>query len=575
MCGIWGIFGSEVDVHEQVPSCFQIAHRGPDCFRFENVNHYANCAFGFHRLAILDDLNGMQPIRILSMPHIWMIYNGEIYNHKELKEKFNFNYITQCDGESLIHLYNRGGIEFMCENLYGVFAFILLDTRSQKVYFGRDTFGVRPAFKLVTRGGTLAICSEAKGLLNLKISPGDQMGEVQAILPGTFEEYSLVALAGVETSYAQQQYRAQYSRTYKFHAIGTRPKYDVNVTLGSDVYENIRACLTNAVRMRLMAQRRIGCLLSGGLDSSLISGLLVSEMHKAGISYPIQTFSIGMSEESPDIVSARKVAKFLNTEHHEIIFTPEDAVKSIPNVVRALESYDITTIRASIGMYLLSKYIREKTDTVVIFSGEGADEVCQGYIYFFKAPDAQSAHNESMRLCNDLYMYDVCRADRTTAAHGLELRVPFLDHFFTSYFLSLPQEDRTANPQRCEKYLIRKAFDNMNIIPQDVLWRPKEAFSDGVASKKKSLFEIIQEHVEPQVTEEELANAAKVYPFNTPQTKEGYYYRRLFSQMYPSAGCEKFTPYIWLPKWCGQVTDPSARTLNHYDEHQEAVTVKA
>ena len=408
MCGIWGIFGSEADTHEQVSSCFQIKHRGPDCFRFENVNHFANCAFGFHRLAIVDDLNGMQPIRIVTMPHIWMIYNGEIYNYKELQAKYSFDYLTNCDGESLIHLYNRGGIQFMCENLYGVFAFILFDTRKSKVYFGRDTFGVRPIFKLLTAGGTLGLCSEAKGLLNLKLDPKDTY-KLDAVMPGSYEEYDLDASR-----------RVKYVATTRFHTIGNAPKYDVTgVTLrADDVLHNIRECLTNAVRMRLMSQRRIGCLLSGGLDSSLISGLLVQEARKAGITYPIQTFSIGMGEESPDVAAARKVAAYLGTEHHECIFSAQEAFDCVPDVIRALESYDITTIRASIGMYLLSKYIRERTDTVVIFSGEGADEVCQGYIYFYKAPNGQAAHDETLRLCNDLYMYDVCRADRTTATHG-------------------------------------------------------------------------------------------------------------------------------------------------------------
>jgi asparagine synthase (glutamine-hydrolysing) len=412
MCGIWGIFGSDVDIHQQVVSCFQIAHRGPDCFRFENINHFANCAFGFHRLAIVDDLNGMQPLRIVSMPHIWMIYNGEIYNYKELQQKYSFEYLTNCDGESIIHLYNRGGIEFMLQNLYGVFGFILLDTKDKRVYFGRDTYGVRPCFKLSSESGTLAVCSEAKGLLGVVLREGEKR-EITSVEPGCFEEYKLNLLEGHRSSY-----KTEFVRKSKFHVIGTQPKYDVAVELGSDVYENLRKSLTNAVKMRLMSHRRIGCLLSGGLDSSLICGLLVQEARKAGITYPIQTFSIGMGDESPDVLAARKVAKHLNTEHHEVIFSAQDAVENVRNVIRALESYDITTIRASIGMYLLSKYIREKTDTVVIFSGEGSDEVCQGYIYFYKAPNAEESAQESLRLCNDLYLYDVCRADRTTAGHG-------------------------------------------------------------------------------------------------------------------------------------------------------------
>lgn len=546
MCGIWGIFGSDTDVHEQVSSCFEIAHRGPDCFRFENINHFQNCAFGFHRLAIVDDLNGMQPIRICSMPHIWMIYNGEIYNHKELGQKYNFDYLTKCDGEALIHLYNKGGIDFMAENLYGVFGFILFDAKEKKVYIGRDSFGVRPVFKSFNSAtGTLAICSEAKGLVNLKTKNDTNSAKIEALPPGTLQEYNLV---GVKNT-------CEFVREKKFHIIGDLPKYDVDVKLTNDYYENIRATLINSVKKRLMAERRIGCLLSGGLDSSLICGLVAQEAAKAGLTerYPIQTFSIGMDDSSPDILAARKVAEMLKTEHHEILFTETDVTNAIVPVIKTLETYDVTTIRASIPMYLLSKYINENTDTVVLFSGEGADEVGQGYAYFHKAPTAQAGHEESMRLCNDLFMFDVCRADRTTAAWGLELRVPFLDHFFTHYYFSIPMEERTAWKHGREKYLIRKAFDNMNVIPNEILWRPKEAFSDGVANKKKSLFEIIQEYVDTFVSDEEFKLNAKKYTFNGPKTKESYYFRTVFEQNYKN--CEHFTPYIWLPKWCGDIVE--------------------
>lgn len=556
MCGIWGIFGCDTDVHEQVESCFKIAHRGPDCCRFETINHYENCAFGFHRLAIVDDLNGMQPIRIVSMPHIWMIYNGEIYNHKELAAKYKFDYSTKCDGEALIHLYNKGGIEFMCENLYGVFGFIVFDVIKKKIFIGRDSFGVRPVFKWFNEAtGTLGVCSEAKGLISLKKK--HEGTKIEAVLPGTLQEFDI----------AGSNKRCKFVREAKFHAIGALPKYDVDVKLTNDYYENIRSTLRNSVRKRLMAERRIGCLLSGGLDSSLICGLVCQEAKKLGIQQtdPIQTFSIGMGDSSPDILAARKVAQMLGTEHHEIVFSEQDAIDAIGPVIKSLENYDVTTIRASIPMFLLAKYIREKTNTVVLFSGEGADEIGQGYIYFYKAPTPLDGHNESLRLCNDLYLFDVCRADRTISGHGLELRVPFLDHFFTHYYLGIPLEERNPRKDRCEKHLIRKAFDNQNVIPQDILWRPKEAFSDGVANKKKSLFEIVQQHVETLITDEEF-KTKNTFEFNKPMTKEGYYYRKVFTELYP--GCEHFTPYIWLPKWCGDVVDPSARTLNIYDEQQ-------
>ncbi|CAF4433114.1 unnamed protein product, partial [Rotaria socialis] len=555
MCGIWCIFGSTVDTHQQVPGCFNIAHRGPDCFRFENVNHFSKCVFGFHRLAVVDDIFGMQPMRLHALPHIWMTYNGEIYNFREAQKKFGYKFETSCDGEILIHLYNDKGARFMCEQLYGVFAFVLFDTKERKIYVGRDTFGVRPSFRIFTECGFLAVSSEAKGLEGVTVASNQPL-KIEAFEPGTYEEYKL-----------DENEKAEFIKKERFHTIGVFPKYDVNVALTDDISLNIRSYLTNAVRMRLMSHRRIGSMLSGGLDSSIIAALTIQEARKQGINYPIQTFSIGMDDESPDLIAARKVAKHLGTEHHEIRFSAEDAIKHLKNIIKSLESYDITTIRASIGMYFVAKYIQEKTDTIVVLSGEGADEVCQGYIYFYRQPTPEEGDRESRRLCQDLYFYDVLRADRTTAAHGLELRVPFLDHAFTSYYLSLPAAERSPTKARAEKYLLRKAFDGLDLIPSEILWRPKEAFSDGVAAKTKSLFQYMQEHAETQVSDVDLQRAATLYPFNTPMTKEAFLYRSIFEEYYP--GQPHLTPYIWLPKWCGDQTDPSARVLTHYKEQQK------
>ena len=304
-------------------------------------------------------------------------------------------------------------------------------------------------------------------------------------------------------------------------------------------------------------------LLSGGLDSSLVAAVLVKLARESGISYPIQMFSVGMIG-STDLAAARKVADYLGTEHHELVFTPEEGLAAIPDVIEYLESYDITTVRASVGMYLISKYIRENTDTVVIFSGEGSDELAQGYIYFHKAPSAEEADLESKRLLEDLYLYDVLRGDRSTAAHGLEIRVPFLDVAFTSYFLSLTPSVRQPH-DNVEKYLLRSAFDGEDLLPKEILWRPKEAFSDGVSSTKagESWYEIIQKHCKRVVSDIKLETAAERYPFNSPKTKEAYYYRKIFENKYP--GQSHLIPYVWLPKW-SESQDPSARTLAHYTQ---------
>lgn len=528
-------------------------------FRMETIPHFKNCCVAFHRLAIVDDLYGMQPMRIKALPHLYLIYNGEIYNHKEVGEKHDFNFFTRCDGEVILHLYDKFGVEGMAQRLDGVFAFCVIDTKKKQVHIGRDTFGIRPLFTLSAPGkktGILALSSEAKGLVPL-IKNFEKNGDkvvVKPFPPGHYASYSLSPEEGKTTFIAQKAYTN----------VGKPPLFETNVKSdSSDVMENIRKVFNEAVRKRLMADRRIGCLLSGGLDSSLVASYLTKLAKESGIDYPIQTFSIGM-EGSTDVAAARKVAKHIGSEHHEVIFTAEEGLKALREVIYALETWDITTIRASVGMYLVSKYISKETDTVVIYSGEGSDELCQGYIYFHKAPTPEEADAESRRLLEDLYLYDVLRGDRSTAAHGLEIRVPFLDVHFTSYFLSLPPEMRQPK-DGIEKWLLRASFDETDALPKEILWRAKEAFSDGVSSTKpgQAWYQILQNHINNQVPDEALVAAAEVYPDNTPKTKEGFYYRQIFEEFYPGQG--HFIPYLWMPKWTN-ATDPSARTLEHFKE---------
>ncbi|XP_036421825.1 asparagine synthetase [glutamine-hydrolyzing]-like [Colossoma macropomum] len=555
MCGIWALFGSDECLSVQCTNAMKIAHRGPDAFRFENVNGFTSCCFGFHRLAVVDQLYGMQPLRVTKFPYLWLCYNGEIYNHKRLRDAFKFDHQTNMDGEILLHLYDSFGIEKMATLLDGVFAFILLDTANRKVFLGRDTYGVRPMFKLLTDNSFLAVCSEAKGLTQITHSMSEPV-KITPFPPGHFEVFDL-KLSGKVVSI----------KLDRFHSCTDQPQhalYDNAGKLGKGfaletVKANIRILFENAVRKRLMAHRRIGCLLSGGLDSSLVAATLVKLAKETELQYPVQTFSIG-AEDSPDAIAARKVAAHIGSEHYEVNFTPEEGIKAVEEVIVHLESYDITTVRASVGMYLVSKFIREKTDSVVIFSGEGSDELTQGYIYFHKAPSPKAAAEDSVRLMKELYMFDVLRADRTTAAHGLELRVPFLDHRFTAYYLSLPEEMRVPK-DGVEKYLLRESFKGLNLIPDEILWRRKEAFSDGMTSTKKSWYAILQDHIESEINDSQLEKAAKLYPHNTPTTKEGFYFRQVFEKHYP--GRSKWISHYWMPRWI-KATDPSARTLSIY-----------
>ncbi|WAR01985.1 ASNS-like protein [Mya arenaria] len=490
MCGIWALFGSDGDISYQCNSVHKITHRGPDAFRIENIHYFSSCCLAFHRLAIVDDLCGMQPMRTFQHPYIYLIYNGEIYNFKELQKEFGFKQDTACDGEVIIHLYAKFGIERAARHLDGVFFFCLMDTANRKVYIGRDTFGVRPGFRVKTESGFLAVCSEAKGLVGLDIGNGASgtlgSGEIEAFPPGHVETYSL-----------DTEGKAVLTETARFHKIGEPPAYNTfPVEIGTDIKKNVRELLTTAIRKRLMADVRVGCLLSGGLDSSLVTALVVQEARKMGIEYKIQTFSVGM-EGSPDLEAAKKVSDFLVTEHHPLVFTPEQGINAVDDVIYHLESYDITTVRASVGMYLMAQYIKEKTNSTVILSGEGSDEIAMGYIYFHKAPSGEAASEDSLRLCNDLYMFDVLRADRSTAACGLEVRVPFLDHRFTNYYMKLPDSEKLPK-DGIEKHLLRSAFSDQDLLPDGILWRPKEAFSDGISSVTKSWFEVLQSHIDVQ-----------------------------------------------------------------------------
>jgi len=553
MCGIWALFGIDVHSISKYDKTFsKIQHRGPDAWRLEYDLKIKNVCLGFHRLAIIDSLYGMQPMKLHRFPLVSMICNGEIFNWIQLGEKHGFNYETQCDVESVLQLYGHFGIEETLKQLDAEYAFCLIDAEKKKVFIARDPYGVRPLFYLKSNDGILGVSSEAKGLTCLVDELKLKDWEMKPFPPGHLAEYNILSDGKLAL--------VSLNRFFNIEEPIMTPVLLEEGLSEQSIHANIRNLLIQAVEKRMMSNRRIGCLLSGGLDSSLIAAILVKLSKEKGITYPIQTFSVGMAD-SPDILAARRVAKHIGSDHHEILFTAEDILNVIDDVIYTLETADITTIRASCGMYIVSRYISQNTDTVVLCSGEGADEVAQGYIYFRDAPTPEHAHNESLRLLGDIFMYDGLRADRTTAAHGLELRVPFLDLRFTQYFLSLPKTMRQPQHQ-IEKHLLRSAFDSTGLLPKDVLWRHKEAFSDGVTTVKKSLFNIIQEWIEPKYTDEDLKLAVDKYQHCPPNSKESLYYRDVFEKHYKGLS-SNFMPYFWMPMWT-QVKDPSARFIQHY-----------
>ncbi|XP_050520193.1 asparagine synthetase [glutamine-hydrolyzing] [Daktulosphaira vitifoliae] len=553
MCGIWALFGIDVQSLSKYDKTFaKISHRGPDAWRLEYDLKVKNVCLGFHRLAIIDSLYGMQPMKLHQYPFVSMVCNGEIFNWRQLGEQHGFQYETKCDVEGVLQLYGAFGIDETVKQLDAEYAFCLVDSQKRKVFVARDPYGVRPLFYLKSDTGIFGISSEAKGLTGLIKELNLSNWEMKPFPPGHLAEFDILSDGKIKM--------VSLNRFFNIEKPLLSPAVLEEGLSEEVVHANIRYLLTESVKKRMMSNRRIGCLLSGGLDSSLIAAILVKLSKELGLPYPIQTFSIGM-EDSPDILAARQVAKHIGSEHHEVIFTANDVLNVLNDVIHTLETADITTIRASCGMYLVSQYIKQHTDTTVLCSGEGADEVAQGYIYFRDAPSPDQAHAESIRLLGDIYMYDGLRADRTTAAHGLELRVPFLDIRFTNYYLNLPKTMRQPYNQ-IEKYLLRSAFDGTDLLPSEVLWRHKEAFSDGVTTAKKSLFNIIQDWIDPKYTDEDLLKVAEKYPHCSPKSKESLYYRDVFESHYAGLA-SNFMPYFWMPKWI-KVNDPSARFIKHY-----------
>ena len=550
MCGIFGIINSDVSCEYLNEYFMKGSKRGPE---FSILKSYYNVTLGFHRLAI----NGLnkesnQPFEI---DNIYLICNGEIYNYKELAIENNINLTTDSDCEIILHLYKKFGIEYTLNVLDGVFAFILYDLNNQYTYIARDPYGVRPLYYF-NENNVLGFSSTLKCINDLI----NNKNNIENFIPGN---YMIVNNQTMENKFIKYTY---------FPCRNV--KYENNIKLYYDIINNIE----NAVKKRVIGttQRPIACLLSGGLDSSLIAALVNKELQndntKSIKEKKLKTFSIGL-EGSEDLKYAKIVANHLKTDHHEIIVSNEDFFNAIPEVIENIESYDTTTVRASVGNYLIGKYIKENSDCKVIFNGDGADELMGGYLYFKKAPNSYEFDKESRRLLKDIYMFDVLRSDRCISNHGLEPRTPFLDRGWVEFYLSIDREMRyNSSINKCEKYLIRKSFDNMmpELLPKEILWRTKEAFSDGVSSLKKSWFSIIQDNIEKNYEfKENIIQTIVDYKENNisnniPNTNEKAYYRYLFNKHY--IGCDHLISYYWMPKYVN-ASDASARTLDCYNEN--------
>lgn len=562
MCGIWGqltkVGTDNLNLKRYAQS---IKHRGPDETNVYDLNiDNININLTFHRLAIVDIQNGHQPfVYQFDKRKILLVANGEIYNYKKLIEKFSLD--TNSDCEVILKLYLKIGIEETLFLLDGEFAFVLIDIteieNERKIinaYFVRDRFGIRPLFigkDLLTK--QIYFSSELKGI------PSNIYAE--HVKP---RKICLIRIADNRFEYKEDEY-------YTLSTI--RPLNEGGLELNEEglelneearefIYSMIRDSLIESVRNRMYSERPLGCLLSGGLDSSLIAGIASKILEEKN--EKLNTFSIGMSASSPDVIYARMVADYIGSNHTEVIIPENEWLEAIPKIIYQIETYDTTTIRASTGQYLLAKWISENTEIKVLLNGDGSDELTSGYLYFYNAPNATESNSENIRLLNNIHYYDVLRVDRGISAHGLEARVPFLCHHFVETYLSI--EPKLRNPiknSRIEKYLLRKSFESLNIIPKQVLWRKKEAFSDGVSLKDKSWYQIIEDSIAEHESSQSFTEifSGKVLPL----TKESRYFRRIFDFHYPKRDNILETNEYWLPKWSGDVINPSARVLSVYE----------
>ena len=565
MCGIFSLLVPErrCPSKDIVTENFnKLQHRGPDnselvikrkSHRIESFVHH----FGFHRLAINGlDSKSNQPFQINDCI---LICNGEIYNHRELALQYNITLESNSDCEIIIHLYKLVGPA--CANLLdGVFSFILYDNKANKLVVARDPIGVRPLFYQI-QGDSLAFASEAKALIGLndvilgQSAPFLTMGTVDII-----KQFPQGSYLVTDFNKVHKPVNTTISSYLHEHFYDAPFKYDSSCR--DLIIKNIRTKLTSAISKRLMSDRPIGCLLSGGVDSSIIAACLAKEYQAQGKN--IKTFSVGF-DDSTDLKFAKIVADHIGSEHHEIRLNYADAIERIPDVIRDIETNDITSIRAATGMYMASEYISKNFDEIVIFSGEGADELFAGYLYFHYAPSPQDLADESMRLIKNLPYYDVLRADRSTASHGLELRVPFLDKSFVQFCMAI--DGAMKSPQRgIEKYYLRKAFEDL--LPQEIIWRRKEGFSDGVGGLQKPWYRWIQDHIAKEYPDDHVIQGANTvitvgdvlseYP-----SREAWYYDYIFLQYY--SNLVKPVPAYWMPKW-QETDDPSGRMMNVFDK---------
>jgi len=518
MCGILALFGLQAAENirkEVVDAAKLIRHRGPD---WSGVYCKGSAVIAHERLAIVDPDSGDQPL-YNEDKSIVLGVNGEIYNHLELKEKLEerapgkHTFYTKSDCEVLLRLYIEDGLDFLTKNeVCGMFAFVIWDSTKNLYIVARDTVGIIPLYMGWGQDGSVRIASELKALYQ-------SCNRIELFPPGHI--------------YDSKSGTKRLFYTPRWWDASVVPTETLALTALREAFEK-------SVISHLMSDVPYGVLLSGGLDSSLVASIMSRHCHRrietdgAETAYwpQLHSFSIGL-KTSPDLKAAREVADYLKTVHHEYTFTPQEGLDALSDVIYHLETFDVTTIRASTPMYLMARRIRA-AGVKMVLSGEGADEIFGGYLYFHKAPNPEEFHGENIRKVKQLHLYDCLRANKAMMAWGVEARVPFLDRRFMEAALSFDTKQKMcvdeAGKKRTEKWVLRKAFDlpgSRAYLPENVLWRQKEQFSDGVGY---TWIDSIKEHAEKQVTDQQMKTAENRFPVKTPRTKEAYMFRDLFAR---------------------------------------------
>ena len=555
MCSIFGILDIKTGADALRPQALEcsrlLRHRGPDWSGIYNNDH---AILVHERLSIVDTEHGAQPLYNQDKTHVLAV-NGEIYNHKELADNLtvNFTFNTKSDCEVILPLYEEFGVEFV-DKLHGMFAFVLYNETDNSYLIARDHIGIIPLYTGYDDQGNFYVASEMKALMPVcKTVSEFPPGHILDSRDGKLKKY--------------------YRRNWEKYAA---------IKDNTTSKNKLREALEDSVKSHLMTDVPYGVLLSGGLDSSLISAITqkfaarrIEDNDLAEAWWPkVHSFACGLAG-SPDLVAAQKVADSIGTIHHSVVFTEQEGIDALKEVIYHLETYDVTTVRASTPMYLMARKIKAMGIKMVL-SGEGADELFGGYLYFHKAPNAQEFHEELVRKLDKLHMFDCLRANKSMSAWGIEARVPFLDKNFMDVAMRINPEDKMCGNGKMEKAILRASFEGY--LPEEILWRQKEQFSDGVGY---SWIDGLKAYVETQVSDQQLASAEFKFPINTPDTKEAYFYRSIFEEKFPltsaaecvpggkSVACSTPQALAWDENF-SKMIDPSGRAVQnvHNDSYK-------